>query len=1147
MSFSQAERLSIAEKLAFQITGTSNAPSGEKYWYNESNSWEPQFKNPNIPVAPDTATADANVIAHPEYIEKLTIRLTLDTTSNNRSWMARHVYGDQTSDIYTNWIQPSLYPVSGSVSAGYGVRLYNGDPNAGGTPISTTYLSGSSGEPSWTWFYNSGIFVCSTDTSSNYSSMDLWVVAYRDLQPIIGGGGTGGGGYGLTFTDLDLVSGILTVTHDLEAENNVVHISVRDDNNYNVFPDSINYIGTNVVELDFNAFSPIPNTWALTVGFGGSGGSEEPVVVDPLRVEGDSADPLTGPFTWLANTVSGLPTDHIITTGDTVDLSFVASATLWVNAELSENAGTDFIAIPIAGNITDDIVTGQEFVVTGSAADGNTYSLGTTIMLNGAAIPGFHIADIILVSGTPVVLPTYPATLVPTAIDRPGGSGPVTIKTIVTGFTTTTLEVEESRNTSTTVDTIDIYRAHYINDGNFGLGKTNPLYKLDVAGDINAKTIFTDNLTTRLTSNISVPKGSLVFFGNAEDGSTELSDTYFKGFNENDTGFGDLTTDEIRNTVNVFGSETSISLITPSGNSQLLAFDINNTGLTLGTQFDTGVSTTSESLVFPLMYNSNEDNYTIRSREKFVGICDIDRNSSGELYLGFYEVLPDRSVSETVALYDTGIVLGAGYALREVVPIKHKIVSNVNIRFFVIRYVNNGSTDTLIRLCSYDVSTNAVIIGGEISLGLNLDFNTNMYAHYRVSPNSFYILYQTDKGINITNIGIDDTTYNPTGPQLHYVFGNPVGLVVYFEADDTHIGTASHDIDVVQTSPGTTTLYRGHVNSGSVEIMQYNVSDKDAYYHGITFWNAKRMGLTSKVALFGHHSDVAVGILDLKTKTFKTPGLFGSWDFMSEGESKIKVVAFTDGILYVDRYDDYDYIKFYDSTVALCTDNSATGELDVMFRGLYDAGSNIYEPGTTLSLGTSSSGLGGTKLDFSTEYSCGIELATVISSSKILFNPNINSVTGVFLESSPETEHAVMQDLKTSSSDGGDFNSGSWVTRDLNTINGNMGITLSSNTFFLTNGIYLITASATAFAVDSHQIRLVNASVSKEHLGTMAYASSADSGASESTLSATMTVSVPEAFHIEHRCETTRLVDGRGVGSSWGNNIFTNVTITRMK
>jgi len=265
MVFSAAERLAIAEKLAYQQTGTANAPGGEKYWYNEANSWQPAFRNPEIAVAADTATADANALANPAYIEKRKVRLTLDTTSNNRSWMARVNYGVQTSNIITNWIQPSLYPVAGSISAGYGVRLYNGDPDSGGTPVSTTFNSGPSGEPSWTWFYNSGIFVCSTDESATFASMDLWIVAYIDLQPVSGGGGSGSAGFEMTFTDADLVAGILPIPHMLGAVNNVVHITVRDDLNNEIEPDSINYVNPDGATADFSAFSPIPNTWALIV------------------------------------------------------------------------------------------------------------------------------------------------------------------------------------------------------------------------------------------------------------------------------------------------------------------------------------------------------------------------------------------------------------------------------------------------------------------------------------------------------------------------------------------------------------------------------------------------------------------------------------------------------------------------------------------------------------------------------------------------------------------------------------------------------------------------------------------------------------------------------------------------------------------
>jgi hypothetical protein len=82
------------------------------------------------------------------------------------------------------------------MSAGYIVRLYNGDPSSGGTEISTTYLGGTFGEPSWEWNYSMGLLLISTDQSSAFysyhSTNGLFVVGYRYIGATGGGASSGG-------------------------------------------------------------------------------------------------------------------------------------------------------------------------------------------------------------------------------------------------------------------------------------------------------------------------------------------------------------------------------------------------------------------------------------------------------------------------------------------------------------------------------------------------------------------------------------------------------------------------------------------------------------------------------------------------------------------------------------------------------------------------------------------------------------------------------------------------------------------------------------------------------------------------------------------------------------------------------------------
>lgn len=198
MPFSSEEKREKADKLSLQITGSANAPSGKKWWYNEDKYWAP-ITPPNklwndfdsIPGAANPTEADTAVTNNPTILEKRKIRLTLDATSNNRQFVARQTYNDNSTPIYENWIQPSLIRDNGAASNGYIVRLYHGDPDAAGVEITTTYNAGGDGAPCWEWFYQTGILAVSTDQSSNFSTFyttnGLWVNAYRYI------GTTGGG------------------------------------------------------------------------------------------------------------------------------------------------------------------------------------------------------------------------------------------------------------------------------------------------------------------------------------------------------------------------------------------------------------------------------------------------------------------------------------------------------------------------------------------------------------------------------------------------------------------------------------------------------------------------------------------------------------------------------------------------------------------------------------------------------------------------------------------------------------------------------------------------------------------------------------------------------------------------------------------
>jgi len=195
MPFSQNEKLAIAEKLALQITSTTD----DKFWYNELFGNLPLVNPKNIltdisliPGASSLAQAQTNVINNPTLIEEIKIRLTVDLTSNYSAYISTVTYNDFTN-LYDNFISPALIRYSGSPSYGYGVRLYDGDPDSGGTELYTSYLAGLGGEPSWSFSYSSGILFVSSDVASTfqgiYDTNGLYIKVFHYIGATGGGGG----------------------------------------------------------------------------------------------------------------------------------------------------------------------------------------------------------------------------------------------------------------------------------------------------------------------------------------------------------------------------------------------------------------------------------------------------------------------------------------------------------------------------------------------------------------------------------------------------------------------------------------------------------------------------------------------------------------------------------------------------------------------------------------------------------------------------------------------------------------------------------------------------------------------------------------------------------------------------------------------
>jgi len=214
MGFSDQERLNMNSKALMTSVIDANPVA---QWYETRNPYALLLKGDKVltnfeavPVAGNLATARSNAAANPTIIEDLSavtdaIRLTAVPGTNNSTFLAYRTYNDTTSQKLDNWIQPQMVPqTTGAASIGYSIILYDGDPNAGGTEVTTTdgtTGSGSAKTVGWYWNYALGMLLLSEDFRSSVSNP--YVMGFRYV--------------GTTANDTDTDSTILVADETIAA------------------------------------------------------------------------------------------------------------------------------------------------------------------------------------------------------------------------------------------------------------------------------------------------------------------------------------------------------------------------------------------------------------------------------------------------------------------------------------------------------------------------------------------------------------------------------------------------------------------------------------------------------------------------------------------------------------------------------------------------------------------------------------------------------------------------------------------------------------------------------------------------------------------------------------------------------------------
>jgi hypothetical protein len=141
-------------------------------------------------------------------------------------------------------------------------------------------------------------------------------------------------------------------------------------------------------------------------------------------------------------------------------------------------------------------------------------------------------------------------------------------------------------------------------------------------------------------------------------------------------------------------------------------------------------------------------------------------------------------------------------------------------------------------------------------------------------------------------------------------------------------------------------------------------------------------------------------------------------------------------------------------------------------------------------------------------------------------------------------------DIKSSGTNGGTFTSGSWQTRDLNTIIINQipGSSLSSNTITLPAGIYDIIGDCIGYRCGLHKIRLRNISDSTDLLIGDSERSDPNSlTSSKSSIKGRFSLVSSKDIQLQHRCSDTYSIEGFGVACGFDvSEIYSNLIIRKL-
>ena len=145
--------------------------------------------------------------------------------------------------------------------------------------------------------------------------------------------------------------------------------------------------------------------------------------------------------------------------------------------------------------------------------------------------------------------------------------------------------------------------------------------------------------------------------------------------------------------------------------------------------------------------------------------------------------------------------------------------------------------------------------------------------------------------------------------------------------------------------------------------------------------------------------------------------------------------------------------------------------------------------------------------------------------------------------------YAIFNETQASGTNGGATATGSFLKKTLNTTVTNTitSCTLTSSVISLPAGTYFFIANGTFFQCTSAQLRLQNTTAATTiQIGTNAYSASGTSIQNTTQIYGFTTLTTTSNIELQYQASVVRATNGLGVATNFGNEVYSQIQITKV-